>query len=388
MKEELSFVLINPYTIRKSRTGGVIARYCARTGLRLAAARFFGASKELAENYSELIRKSNPASNDAANLLADYVAREYTPDKETGRVHRSLLLLFEGQDAIKKTWEATGGSTLRRGSGLTVRDTFGDYITNSDGSVQYYEPAVLVAPDKEKAAASLRLWAEFSAECGGVVENADDVPFGADVEKTLVMLKPDNFRFPSLRPGNIIDVLSASGLRIVGAKKFSMTVTQAEQFYGPVKKSLEGIFPKIGAERMRGAIAGEFGFDVSSDEGKELCKKFGSKFAEQEFENIVQYITGHKPSECEESEKDKLSSEACLALVYEGVNAVETIRNILGPTDPSKAQPGSVRKEFGSNVMVNAAHASDSPENAEREMEIIGVNEGTIKPLVEKYYGL
>ena len=66
---------------------------------------------------------------------------------------------------------------------------------------------------------------------------------------------------------------------------------------------------------------------------------------------------------------------------------VATIREVLGETDPSKARPGSVRREFGSNVMVNAAHASDSAANALREMSIIRVEEDTIRPLVEKYYG-
>jgi len=69
-----------------------------------------------------------------------------------------------------------------------------------------------------------------------------------------------------------------------------------------------------------------------------------------------------------------------------GENAIGKIRDILGPTDPSKAQPGSVRKEFGSDVMVNAAHASDSPENAAREMKIIKVEKDTIKKLVQQYY--
>ncbi len=50
--------------------------------------------------------------------------------------------------------------------------------------------------------------------------------------------------------------------------------------------------------------------------------------------------------------------------VYQGVDAVRKIREVLGPTDPSKAPPGTIRREFGSTIMVNAAHASDSPENA------------------------
>jgi nucleoside diphosphate kinase len=61
-------------------------------------------------------------------------------------------------------------------------------------------------------------------------------------------------------------------------------------------------------------------------------------------------------------------------VVYEGIDAVRKIRDLLGATDPSKARPGSVRREFGTSIMVNAAHASDSVENARREMKIIEVD--------------
>ena len=56
MAKELAFVLINPYTVSKSRTGGVIARYISRTGLDLVAARMFAPSAELARAYAQLIR--------------------------------------------------------------------------------------------------------------------------------------------------------------------------------------------------------------------------------------------------------------------------------------------------------------------------------------------
>jgi len=46
-----------------------------------------------------------------------------------------------------------------------------------------------------------------------------------------------------------------------------------------------------------------------------------------------------------------------------------------------------VRREFGSDTMVNAAHASDSPQNAKREMEITRVEEDTIRPWIDKHYG-
>ncbi len=57
---------------------------------------------------------------------------------------------------------------------------------------------------------------------------------------------------------------------------------------------------------------------------------------------------------------------------------------MLGPTDPTKAPWGTVRAEFGSDVMVNTAHASDSVENAQREMKIIGMNEQHFPELMSK----
>ena len=88
-----------------------------------------------------------------------------------------------------------------------------------------------------------------------------------------------------------------------------------------------------------------------------------------------------------QSELSKPGSEKCIALVYEGVEAVRKIRDVLGPTDPSKAPPGSIRREFGQTIMVNAAHASDSEENARREMAIVNVGENNFKQVVEEFYG-
>jgi nucleoside diphosphate kinase len=69
------------------------------------------------------------------------------------------------------------------------------------------------------------------------------------------------------------------------------------------------------------------------------------------------------------------------------VGAVAKIRDVLGPTDPSKAPPGSIRREFGQTIMVNAAHASDSPDNARREMGIVNVGENDFRRIVEEFYG-
>ena len=64
-----------------------------------------------------------------------------------------------------------------------------------------------------------------------------------------------------------------------------------------------------------------------------------------------------------------MSSRPVLALVLEGENAVEAIRDLLGPTDSTKAPPGTIRGDLGITSMKNICHASDSVENATIEVE-------------------
>lgn len=63
-----------------------------------------------------------------------------------------------------------------------------------------------------------------------------------------------------------------------------------------------------------------------------------------------------------------MSSRPVLALVLQGDDAIARIRDLLGPTDSTKAAPGTVRGDLGKNVMHNIAHASDSPEAAKAEI--------------------
>jgi len=63
-----------------------------------------------------------------------------------------------------------------------------------------------------------------------------------------------------------------------------------------------------------------------------------------------------------------MTSGPVFVSVLEGENAVTRYREILGATDPAKAGPGSVRKDFGTDVEKNAAHGSDAPETAAQEI--------------------
>ena len=153
----------------------------------------------------------------------------------------------------------------------------------------------------------------------------------------------------------MIEVFSRTGLYIIGFKVHRMSVAQAEEFYGPVLTVLKD---KLGAEKGREA-----------------------------WEDIVEFMSGGRArARRATSNASRPGTEKCIAIVYQGEDAVRKIRDVLGPTDPSKAPPGSIRKEFGQTIMINAAHASDSAENAKREMEIVQVRENNLKPLIENFY--
>jgi nucleoside diphosphate kinase len=213
----------------------------------------------------------------------------------------------------------------------------------------------VAAFDPKMIERDLKLWAQYSDSDGGILDNCVQFPAGAQIEKTLVLIKPDNFKFPNIRPGGVIEVFSRTGLYIVGFKVHRMSVAQAENFYGPVLPVLQ---EKLGHAKGRDA-----------------------------WEDIVQFMAGARPSDTLPEKRDEPGTEKCIALIYQGENAVSKIRDVLGPTDPAKAPPGSIRKEFGQTIMINAAHASDSVENAQREMGIVRPEENNFKALIENFYG-
>ena len=388
MSKELAYVIVTPYSLHKSRTGGILTRLITRTGCELVAARMFAPSAELVKKYSEeAISANNPQDRRIQDLILDYIVRNLSPDPKTGRRRRVMMLLFQGDDAVRKTRSVVGNVSPDRRVGETIRDTYGDLIIDEHDQLRYFEPAVLAAPTLEEAESKLKLWAHYSDTDGGVVENVIAYQPGEKPERTLVLIKPENFRFPTGRPGNMIDFFSRTGLYIVGVKVHRMSVAQALQFYGPVRETLRTKLKDVVAAKATAAIEKELGFKVGPEQQQQLGDILGPSFGDNQFENIIRFMSGRSPSECPPGEQDQPGSEKCIALVYEGVGAVGKIRDVLGPTDPSKAPPGSIRREFGQTIMVNAAHASDSPDNARREMGIVDVAENNFRRIVEQFYG-
>lgn len=128
------------------------------------------------------------------------------------------------------------------------------------------------------------------------------------MERTLVLVKPDAVK--KNVTGKIISRFEDEGFKVVALKKLKLTKQQAGQFY------------IVHKERAF--------YD-------ELC----------EF----------------------MSSGPIVAMVLEGENAISRVRQILGATDPAKAEEGTLRKLYGTNVGENAVHGSDSPESAAYEIQ-------------------
>src|SRR5215213_3859150 len=330
MSQELAYVIITPYSLHKSRTGGILARLITRTGLDLVGARMFAPSHELVTEYSKAIVSANdPQDRSIQELIRDYILQNLSPDPKTGKRRRVMMLLFKGDDAVRKVRGVVGNISSQRRGGETIRDTYGDLILDEKDNVRYFEPAVLAAPNNEEAQMKLKLWAQYSDSDGGVVDNTIQYNPDEKPQRTLVLIKPDNFRFPTGRPGNVIDFFSRTGLYIVGIKVHRMSVAEASEFYGPVREILRTKLKDMVAAKAKAAIEKELGFQIPPAEEKQLGEILGPAFGDNQFDNIVRFMAGRAPSECDSAQAAEPGTEKCIALIYEGVEAVKKIRDVL-----------------------------------------------------------
>jgi len=387
MSNTLSYVLVTPYTIAKSRTGGVLSRLLSRTDLELVGAQMFTPDERFAQEYAGNLRKRSPQNQ--LMLLADYIEQNIGPSG--GRPHRSLLLLFRGEDPCEKLLNACGHIYTQHVEvdavcGETIRDTYADLIfaRNNPDEVTYFEPAVLTPRSQTEANEDLLYIADYLKGKGNIVQNVT-YPDPEKIEQTLVIIKPDNWTHNSSRPGAIIDMFSRTGLRIIGIKIHRFSLAQAMDFYGPVEDVFrEKLAPRFGRQAKE-ILEREFHFTLSEQSSKTLADTFGIDCARDQFAQLINFMSGKQPGDCSSQDMNKPGDVKCMVLVYEGENAVKKIRDVLGPTDPLKAPDGTVRREFGSNVMVNTAHASDSTESYNREKAIVKTDENSLEAIIREH---
>ncbi len=127
------------------------------------------------------------------------------------------------------------------------------------------------------------------------------------MERTFSIIKPDATKRNIT--GAINQMIEKNNLRIIAQKRILLSKEKAEGFY-----------------------------DVHRE------KPF--------FSDLIEYMT----------------SEPVIIQILEGKNAVMKYREVMGATDPSKAETGTIRKEFALNIQENSVHGSDSKDNAEIEI--------------------
>ena len=421
MTHEVSFVITTPRTLEKSRMGGILARLLSRPNLELIAAAIITPDRETAGAYADSIMKhagSYPPGD--AELLADYVRIHLAP--RGNRPRRAAVFLFQGENIAGRLSKETGAPNSRT-PGTTIRGTYADLVRSENGELTYFEPGILTPRSASEARDALGIFADFmagrdnlaqpdfasnSASASTLAPDSasasalgpdfasnsasasapDSTSNSASAQRTLVILKPDNWRRSSVRPGSIIDMLSRTGLRIAGMKVHYMSAAQALEFYGEVKTALEKKLAPSAAGRAASILENEFGMSFSREVRGALEAGIGRAYAHHQFGDIVEFMTGRRPEDVSPGEADHPGSAQTMILVYEGENAVEKIRRVLGPTNPEDAPGGTVRADFGRDIMVNAAHASDSPESARREFGIVKVHENDFPALVHRYLSL
>lgn len=87
-------------------------------------------------------------------------------------------------------------------------------------------------------------------------------------------------------------------------------------------------------------------------------------------EQAEKHYEEHKDKDFFNELIDYITSKPIVAMAIEGPNAVPTVRKLIGATDPAEAAPGTIRGDYGLEIDENIVHAADSPESAERELDL------------------
>lgn len=126
------------------------------------------------------------------------------------------------------------------------------------------------------------------------------------------------------------------------------------------ERSLVLIKPEVVARGIIGTI-----ISVYEDNGLRVV---GMKMMKIDREFAAEHYAEHKGKVFYDELLDYITSSELVAMVLEGEDVIEKIRQINGSTDPDKAAYGTIRRRYGKDKTRNAVHASDSLESAKREI--------------------
>ena len=180
MAAELAYAMITPYSLHKSRTGGIIGRLLSLSRLDLVGVHMYAPSDAWVDEYLDLLKRSD-LGNPVRQQFIEYVDQNLRKSNPLGLSNRCMVLLFRGENALNHLLDDVVGHASPKVTGHTVRGTYGDFQITPDGKVKYFEPAVICGPDPATAREELAFFARTAATDGGIVEDA--VAFAPDGEE-------------------------------------------------------------------------------------------------------------------------------------------------------------------------------------------------------------
>lgn len=127
----------------------------------------------------------------------------------------------------------------------------------------------------------------------------------------------------------------------------------------------------IKPDGMKKKIVGKI-IDRFEREGFDLI---GLKLIKLTQEQLDIWYAHHKDKPFFQELSEFMKSSPMVALVLNGDNTVNRVREVIGPTDSTKAPKGTIRGDFGENIQQNVVHASDTPERAKFEISLLFKNE-------------
>ena len=137
------------------------------------------------------------------------------------------------------------------------------------------------------------------------------------------------------------------------------------------EKTLSIIKPDAVSKNIIGKIISRF-----EDNGLEII---AAKLIRLSDDEASDFYAEHQGKPFFNALKDFMTSGPVFIQVLQGENAISRNRELMGDTDPAKAEVGSIRSDFASSIDANAVHGSDSKESAEREINYFFVEEEILK---------
>ena len=394
--QTLAFAWVTPKSLAKGLEGGILARLLSTPELNLIGTRMYCPSNEFVDEYIKA--HTDTHADGPFKPFVEFMNNDLRPGGKQAYPNHLLLLLFTGENARQRIVDVIGSQqelkTHMSDTSKTIRGSYGAFrLDPATGEVVDFQPALVGSHSDDGNIRYLRVFSKYAFSDGGILNIEDGKNEG--FSNAMVMIKPDSLAHPSARPGHIMDLFSSTGLTLIGSSVFSMSVAQAREFYGFLEGVFQQKFQKDVERMVKARLEGAFDFKVPDEVYTVTTALLMRRHAQQQVSQIIHFMTGIPPppggthQHLPAQDQLRRGPARCMALLYRGKDAIATVRSKLGSTDPNKALPGTVRFDYGDDVMRNGAHASDSPEALEREMKIIRFGQGgkaSVKKIIDLWF--